>query len=194
MAEKKKMSVAEILAAARAQAGGGSPAQAAPAESAESQEASSAEAPTVAAEKPAAAKAPAKAAAGGARPSVAEILAAARANKPGAEAAKPAAAAKPAVAKPAEKPARAEPAKQGGPTWCVQFGSTPNRADADKLAATLSDYGYSPYVVSADIPGKGVYYRVRVGRFEAKAGADKLRADATASHKLLQPGVVMPAR
>jgi cytochrome b6-f complex iron-sulfur subunit len=111
MAEKKKMSVAEILAAARAQAGGAPPAQAAPAEAAEPQESVSPEAPAAAAEKQAAAKPPAKAAPGGARPSVAEILAAARANKPGVEAAKPAAAAKPVAAKPAEKPAAAKAAK-----------------------------------------------------------------------------------
>jgi cytochrome b6-f complex iron-sulfur subunit len=109
MAEKKKMSVAEVLAAARAQAGGGSPAQT---ESAEPHEAAGTEAAVAAAEQPAAAKAPAKAAAGGARPSVAEILAAARANKPAdaAPAAKPAAA-KPAAAKPADKSAAAKAAK-----------------------------------------------------------------------------------
>lgn len=104
MAERKKMSVAEILAAARAQ-GGGSGAQA-PAEAAAPAAAESAE-PTPEAS-PAAkpvAKSAAKAPTGGARPSVAEIMAMARANK-----AADAATAKPAAAKPAAKPAAEKPA------------------------------------------------------------------------------------
>jgi cytochrome b6-f complex iron-sulfur subunit len=104
MAEKKKMSVAEVLAAARAADGkvGSSPA------------AAGAEPPAAAPaqEKPAAAK-PAAPAASGARPSVAEIMAMARANKEAAGAAepKPVAAEKPAAAaKPAAKAAAAKAA------------------------------------------------------------------------------------
>ncbi|MEI6240169.1 MAG: Rieske 2Fe-2S domain-containing protein [Planctomycetia bacterium] len=110
MAEKKKMSVAEILAAARAQSGAASPAPAA--ESAPAAEPPDAPVSAVSAtEKPA----PVKAAAGGARPSVAEIMALARAGKGGAVAAPAkAAAAKPAE-KPAEKPAAAKAAKPAAP-------------------------------------------------------------------------------
>ena len=107
MAEKKKMSVAEILAAARAQSGGGAAPKAEPASE---PEASSAEAEPKPAAKPAAPKP-----AGGARPSVADILAAARAKKsadgepavgePAAAKVKPAATAE--KAKPATKPAAA---------------------------------------------------------------------------------------
>lgn len=107
MAERKKMSVAEILAAARAQGGG---AAAPPAESTEPEAAvepaaveSSSETPAAAAP---AAKPVAKPAAGGARPSVAEIMAMARANK----AAAAEAPAKPAAPKPSAKPASEKPA------------------------------------------------------------------------------------
>jgi cytochrome b6-f complex iron-sulfur subunit len=116
MAENKRMSVAEILAAARAQRDGA--AEAAPASpkqaSAESVgDAGEASAP--AAKKPAPTKASepkapaAKSAGGGGRPSVAEIMAMARAKKDGGEqpAEKPAAAA----AKSAEKPAAKAAAK-----------------------------------------------------------------------------------
>jgi cytochrome b6-f complex iron-sulfur subunit len=119
MAEKKKMSVAEILAAARAEKGGAAPAPAAeePQSEAVSDAPASAEASAAPAEKPAAKKpAAAKTAAGG-RPSVADILAMARQKGGGEEAApaakpaaKPAAAAKPAPAK------AAKPAPAGGKT------------------------------------------------------------------------------
>ena len=120
MADKKKMSVAEILAAARAADGkGGGAAAPRPALEPEPTE------PPAAESKPAAAqpKAAAKPSAGGARPSVADILAMARAKKEAGEApaakpaaAKPAAAAaaKAASAKPAAKPAAAVGAAKTG--------------------------------------------------------------------------------
>jgi cytochrome b6-f complex iron-sulfur subunit len=114
MAERKKMSVAEILAAARAQAGGGeatAPA-AEPAESGASDAVESAAAAPVV-EKPAAKAAP-KPATGGARPSVADIMAMARAKKSAADAPAPSptkAAPKPTAKQPTEKPAAAKAAK-----------------------------------------------------------------------------------
>ncbi|MBX9788328.1 MAG: Rieske 2Fe-2S domain-containing protein [Pirellulales bacterium] len=116
MAEKKKLSVAEILAAARKADSGGataasespatSPADVAPAEPAEvsaeaAVESTPAETPAPTAPKPATTGTPGK------RPSVADILAAARQKQaPGAAAP----AAKPAAAKPAAKPPGDKPA------------------------------------------------------------------------------------
>jgi cytochrome b6-f complex iron-sulfur subunit len=119
MTEKKKMSVAEILAAARKADGnaeGGEKAAEAPAartpSEAPTETVASEAAAEVAAEKPETIEKPkpaAKPAAGGARPSVAEMLAMARANKP-------AAAAAPAAPKPAaKKEAPAKPAAKAAP-------------------------------------------------------------------------------
>ncbi len=106
----KKLSVAEILAAARKadKTGGGAEAPAAPAVEA----AAPVEKPAASA-KPTAAPAK-KPAAGGARLSVAEMMAMARGQKAGGEAAAPAAPAKPA-AKPAAPAAKAAPAKKEAP-------------------------------------------------------------------------------
>lgn len=127
MTEKKRPSVAEILAAARKDGAGGSskPAETSAPEPAQTNESPPAEvAETPANETPrattAAAK-PAKPAAAGGRPSVADILAAARANKsaaptaaPKSAAEKPKPAAKSAADKPAAKPAAAQaPAAEG---------------------------------------------------------------------------------
>lgn len=163
MAEKKKMSVAEILAAARAKGGGGpaSPAPAAvlsaPETDAEASPAGEAEATRKATPeaKPAAKPSPKPAAAkvaGGARPSVADIMAAARANKAaGGEAAvaeKPrsAAAEKP---KPAAKPAAAASAAKAAAASAPQTGV--QRDTASILAAARG--GAKPGPVSkADAP------------------------------------------
>jgi len=116
MADKKKMSVADILAAARAADGKGS---AAPPASEQASAVPSAPAAAEAAEpaaapKPAAPK-PAATGAGG-RPSVADIMAMARAkNAPASEpAAKPAAAAKPGLA--AKPVAATKPAAKAAPS------------------------------------------------------------------------------
>lgn len=100
------------------------------------------------------------------------------------------------AAEPGKKPAAPppEPAKKPAEAgqWTVQFGSSSQRADADRLAAMLLDYGYAPFVAVADLPGKGRYYRVRVGRFASKEQAEKLRAEAQQKHRMA--GVVMPAK
>ena len=144
MAEKKKMSVAEILAAARAaDAKGAAASAAAPQEQAVPEPAAE-----PAAEQPAAKPKPA-AAGGGGRPNVAEILAMARAKK---EAGEPAAATpaapKPAAPKPAAKAAAAKPAApKDGPKTGVQ------RDTASILAAARG--GAKPGPVSkAEAPAR----------------------------------------
>ncbi|MFM1902361.1 MAG: hypothetical protein RLZZ440_261 [Planctomycetota bacterium] len=137
MAEKKKMSVAEILAAARSADSKGA-AVPAPAEVSE----------PAAVEQPKAAPAPKPAAAAGGRPSVADILAMARAkNQPGAPAEKPSAPA--AAAKPvAAKAAAAKPA-----ATAVAGRSGVQRDTASILAAARA--GAKPGPVSkADAPAK----------------------------------------
>lgn len=125
--DKKKMTVAEILAAARKADGGGGQSGSAAESKPAPAEASAPSAPDKPAAKPAAEAKPKPAAAAGARPSVADILAAARAEKGGALAqapaeAKPAAvAAKPAAPKPAAKPA-AEKASPKAPAAAVPVG------------------------------------------------------------------------
>jgi cytochrome b6-f complex iron-sulfur subunit len=176
MAEKKKMSVAEILAAARAEKGGIAPAPAAekPRSGAVSDAPASAEASAAPAEEPAAKKpAAAKTAAGG-RPSVADILAAAR-QKGGGEKATPAAtpAAKPtAAAKPAPEKA-AKPAPAGGKTG-VQ------RDTASILAAARAGARPGP-VSKADAPPR-----------PAKPKPAAAAAKAAAPAKVVPPMPVRP--
>ena len=150
MADNKKMSVAEILAAARAADGkSGAAPKPAPASEPEGETGVESAAPVAATAKPAAAKPAAKG--DGARPSVADILAMARAKKADAEAVP---AAKPAAPKPvaAEKPAVKAVAKpaavaKGGPKTGVQ------RDTASILAAARA--GAKPGPVSkAEAPAR----------------------------------------
>jgi len=90
-------------------------------------------------------------------------------------AAAPAPAAAP-VAEPARPAAKPEPkpepkAAAARPAFSVQVVSTSSRAEADRLAAKLKDFG--PRVEEADVAGKGKLYRVRVGAFASRPEADR---------------------
>jgi DedD protein len=59
--------------------------------------------------------------------------------------------------------------------WCVQLAASSSRVEADRLAARFRSL--SPRVETADVPGKGRFFRVRVGSFETKDDAERYRSD-----------------
>jgi len=222
MAEKKKMSVAEILAAARSSDGGAKdapPAKAKPAvqaadasaDDAAHVDASGAEQGGAAAAtpKPKPAAKPAAQAAGGARPSVSDILAMARANKGDGDAAaakpvavKAAAAAKPATAKPAaDKPAAPKPAaakaKPAAPAATAAAQTGVKRDTASILAAARA--GTKPGPMSkAEAPPAVTARLQHAARPKAAATEESAKAVSEKSPKekvaAARAAPVMPAR
>jgi len=65
---------------------------------------------------------------------------------------------------------RAEPMK----AWAVQVKAAPDKPSADAWVNRLKSKGYDAFVVEADIRGK-TWYRVRVGSFDTRQDAEKLR-------------------
>jgi cell division septation protein DedD len=59
--------------------------------------------------------------------------------------------------------------------FTIQLGAAQDRADADRLAARFRSF--HPRVEPADVPGKGRWYRVRVGSFESREAAERYRRD-----------------
>jgi len=57
-----------------------------------------------------------------------------------------------------------KPSAQSG-AYFLQAGSFSSAEDADKLKAKLALLGMEAGVQSADVPGKGTYYRVRLGPY-----------------------------
>ncbi|RYZ37908.1 MAG: SPOR domain-containing protein [Myxococcaceae bacterium] len=76
---------------------------------------------------------------------------------------------------PAEPPRPAEAVKGGA--FTLQLSAFQNRPDADRFAARLRDRGYAPYILSAEVPGKGTWYRVRMGSFASKEAAGRYLTD-----------------
>ncbi len=54
----------------------------------------------------------------------------------------------------------------------IQVASLKEDTAAKKLVAKLKSKGFSAYKIIADIPGKGRYYRVRIGYFQNKKDAE----------------------
>jgi DedD protein len=86
--------------------------------------------------------------------------------------AKPSAAPPVPAARPAAPPSRQDPVKGG---WTIQVHATQDRFDADRVAARLASRGAR--VTAADVPGKGRWYRVRLGSYESREAAERALKD-----------------
>jgi SPOR domain len=71
-----------------------------------------------------------------------------------------------------------------GQLFTVQIKASPTRADADEEVRQLKAQNISAYIVKSDVPGKGVFYRVRAGVFSSRNDASKYGAN------LQQRGVI----
>ncbi|MDA2934679.1 carboxypeptidase regulatory-like domain-containing protein [Acidobacteria bacterium AH-259-D05] len=61
--------------------------------------------------------------------------------------------------------------------FAVQMAAYRERPKAEEFRAMLQNRGYSAYVIEADIPGSGRFYRVRVGPFSTLEQAKEVTAD-----------------
>lgn len=62
-------------------------------------------------------------------------------------------------------------------SWTLQLSAYQDKEEAERFAAGLRDKGYAPFIVEANVPGKGVWFRVRMGRFGSKDAATTYLAD-----------------
>ncbi len=84
----------------------------------------------------------------------------------------------PMLAKAMERaePAAAEQASRGSEgKFTLQVISYRSSSEAETYAAALRKRGHSSFVVAADVPDRGRYYRVRVGPFETQREAERYR-------------------
>lgn len=80
-----------------------------------------------------------------------------------------------AIAKTATKAPPTETSPDGA--FTLQLSAFQDKAEADRFAANLRDKGYAPFIVEADLKAKGIWYRVRMGRFPSKDAAGRYLAD-----------------
>lgn len=77
----------------------------------------------------------------------------------------------------AAAPAVAPEVSADSPLFVVQVASFPNKQEADAMVKSLRERNLSASVVEAEIPGRGIYYRVRVGRFSDRDAAKRYQED-----------------
>lgn len=77
----------------------------------------------------------------------------------------------------AAAPAVAPEVSGDSPLFVVQVASFPNKQEADAMVKSLRERNLSASVVEAEIPGRGIYYRVRVGRFSDRDAAKRYQED-----------------
>jgi cell division septation protein DedD len=80
---------------------------------------------------------------------------------------------KEAIARVAQPPAQA--VKDGA--FTLQISAFQDKGEADRFAADLRGRGYAPYIISAQVAGKGTWYRVRMGSFKTREDASRYLAD-----------------
>jgi cell division septation protein DedD len=85
----------------------------------------------------------------------------------------PAGGLKEAIARATQRPAEATP----GGAFTLQLSAFQSKEEADRFAARLRDRGYAPYIVAAEVPNKGTWYRVRMGSFPSKDAATRYLTD-----------------
>jgi cell division septation protein DedD len=74
---------------------------------------------------------------------------------------------------PKKETAKPASGRQNGKGMSVQVASVKEGKDADRLIKTLKGKGFSAYRVIAEVPGKGLWFRVRVGPFKNRDEADR---------------------
>jgi cell division septation protein DedD len=78
------------------------------------------------------------------------------------------------------KPASKKAVEKKG-RFTIQIAASKNIKSAERLVATLRKKGFQAYQIRAEVAGKGVWYRVRVGAFEDRRAAKKFLEKLKAS-------------
>ena len=91
--------------------------------------------------------------------------------------------ARPAAPPPAAASAAAKP-------WTVQLAAAHERAEAERIATKFA--ALNPRIEEAEVPGKGRFWRVRVGGFDTKEAAERYLRDV--ARETGAKGFVTPSR
>lgn len=74
--------------------------------------------------------------------------------------------------------------------WTVQLAAAQDRAEAERVAAKFS--ALNPRIEEADVPGKGRFWRVRIGGFDTRDAAERYLRDV--ARETGAKGFVTPTR
>lgn len=87
---------------------------------------------------------------------------------------------------PAEKP-KPEPEKKETPAagdYTLQVGAVQDEKEAEKLRDRLKSKRYEAYILMAELPGMGKWYRVRIGSFATRDEAETFQKEFTSKEHM----------
>jgi cell division septation protein DedD len=61
--------------------------------------------------------------------------------------------------------------------FTLQLSAFPEKSDAEEFMKKIQGAGYKPFLVSSEIPGKGTFWRVRVGDYSTKQAATDAKGE-----------------
>jgi DedD protein len=72
---------------------------------------------------------------------------------------------------------KAAPEAAANGQFTLQLSASQSRSEAERFMSKLRDKGYAPFMIEATVPGRGTWYRVRMGSFATKEAAQRYLHD-----------------
>jgi cell division septation protein DedD len=69
--------------------------------------------------------------------------------------------------------------------FTLQLSAFPDKADAEEFMHKIQSAGYKPFLVASEIPGKGVFFRVRVGDYGSRQAAVDAKAEFERKQRII---------
>jgi cell division septation protein DedD len=88
------------------------------------------------------------------------------------------------AAAPAKKPDGNKPAVAPG-HFTLQLSAFPEKSDAEEFMHKIQAAGYKPFLIASEIPGKGIFYRVRVGDYASRQAAVDAKAEFERKQRII---------
>jgi len=78
--------------------------------------------------------------------------------------------------RPEAKPDKPEAKPENG-RFTLQLSAFVEKDDAQRFMQKMQSAGFKPFLVQSDIPGRGIFYRVRVGDYPTRKAANDARGE-----------------
>ena len=69
--------------------------------------------------------------------------------------------------------------------FTLQLSAFPDKADAEEFMHKIQSAGYKPFLVASEIPGMGVFFRVRVGDYGSRQAAVDAKAEFERKQRII---------
>jgi cell division septation protein DedD len=71
------------------------------------------------------------------------------------------------------------------PHFTLQLSAFPDKSDAEDFMHKIQAAGYKPFLVSSEIPGKGLFFRVRVGDYASRQAAVEAKGEFERKQRII---------